>query len=174
MRRIAGRRSNPLSLHTCYDRFIKTPTGLVRRRNGRWLARITWTNRANGKRTERSAIVSSASEGHDRITEWRRELRETGDISSDGPSANEHARTFADLADFYETRYVVSPTYQNNRKLSGMRVLGHKVAQTTRRYINLHEQAALQIAALLDRRAKGIRPLDSLQLLTLPSGRLNS
>jgi integrase len=32
------------------------------------------------------------------------------------------------------------------------RILGHKVAQTTRRYVNLHLQAALDVAAMLDRR----------------------
>jgi integrase len=101
---------------------MKKSTGFVRKRDGRWLARITWTNPETGRRAEKREIVASAAAGHDRVAEWRRELQEYGSISSPRASgANPNVKTFADLADFYEGRYVVPPTYNDNRKVAGMR-----------------------------------------------------
>jgi integrase len=111
---------------------VRTPSGSVRQLpDKRWLARIRWTDRATGQRTEKSEIVSSKNVGNDRLAKWRGELAEHGAVPDRrrDATAAETVTTIAQLAEFYRERYAVPAVYAGDKKISGMRawttVRGH-------------------------------------------------
>lgn len=95
---------------------MRRKTGSVyRRKNGRWYARVTWTD-ANGKKSER--VRSADSKVH--ACALRDDLVRTVNAGID-PSQN--SKSFAELADYFAGEYLIKATYRGDSKVAGMRSL---------------------------------------------------
>jgi integrase len=95
----------------------KQRTGWVTQENSKWYAIYTYTDRAgNRRKVRRTADPNNKTAAGNLL---KKLLREHDD---NGPQfVQAEIRTFAQLADWYEKRYVQPPTYVNNRKVSGLR-----------------------------------------------------
>jgi integrase len=94
---------------------MKQRTGYVYQENGRWYARLTYTDEYNQRRNirRRTQNKTAAKEILKQIT---RELDEQGARSIDGSRM-----TMSDLCDFYGKHYLKPAEYINGRKVAGLR-----------------------------------------------------
>lgn len=91
-------------------------TGWVRKdREGRWSCRLTFTDEF-GKYHDISRRADNKSEAKETLKRLLRELDDHG-----GKSLLSTHKTFEDLAEFYETTYLIEPEYRDGRKVAGLR-----------------------------------------------------
>lgn len=93
----------------------KERTGYVFEKDGKWYARLTFTD-ASGNRRNIKRTAKNESEAKKILKNVLRELEEEGEQSFD--TAN---LTFKDLANHYEKHFCQPAEYINNRKISGLR-----------------------------------------------------
>jgi integrase len=103
----------------------KERTGSIVRRKPRrkgdkpsWWARVTYVDPVTGKRRDLQRRATSKAAAKDRVHELLREIDTT-----DGRTLAHERRTFAELADHYETHYLKPAEYVEDRKISGLRSL---------------------------------------------------
>ena len=97
----------------------KERTGYTYEKNGRWYARLTFTN-PQGKRCDIKRIAENKTEAKKLLKSLLRELEDKGS------RAIETSRmTFADLADFYEAHYMKPAEFIGGRKIAGLKDWKH-------------------------------------------------
>lgn len=97
----------------------KERTGYTYEKNGRWYARLTFTN-PQGKRCDIKRIAENKAEAKKLLKSLLHELEDKGS------KAVETSRmTFADLADFYEAHYVKPAEFIGGRKIAGLKDWKH-------------------------------------------------
>lgn len=97
----------------------KERTGYTYEKNGRWYARLTFTN-PQGKRCDIKRIAENKAEAKKLLKSLLRELEDKGS------KAVETSRmTFADLADFYEAHYMKPAEFIGGRKVAGLKDWKH-------------------------------------------------
>ena len=97
----------------------KERTGYTYEKNGRWHARLTFTN-PQGKRCDIKRMAENKTEARKLLKSLLRELEDKGS------KAVETSRmTFADLADFYEVHYMKPAEYIGGRKVGGLKDWKH-------------------------------------------------
>jgi integrase len=104
---------------------VKTASGSVTKKRGRWFARITWTDPTTGKRRERSEYVDTKNIGLDRCKVWREDLANDREPRQFGKKEEKPkiivASTVADLCDFYRDTYAIDAEYRDGKKIKGQR-----------------------------------------------------
>jgi integrase len=93
----------------------KERTGYTYQKDGRWYARLTFTN-SKGKRCDIKRLAANKSDAKDILKGLLRQL------DGEGEKAIDAARmTFNDLADHYSAHYLKPAEYVDGRKIAGLR-----------------------------------------------------
>jgi integrase len=96
-------------------------TGQIKRRNGKFIARIRWKD-ATGKQREKWRTAATRTEARNLIRLlWSEVEQERLEQQHTAAPAPEQPRTFADLAEAYFAERVTPPVYVGDRKVAGMR-----------------------------------------------------
>lgn len=132
---------------------MKTRKGSVVERRGKLYARIDYTDEG-GRRRARTKLVRNE-------TEARRVIRAMlAELEDRGPRAGDEDRvTFGMLAEDYADKYLVEPTYQNERKVSGLRshAKTRNVLNALVEYFGSWKLRAISYGAIEGYRAKRLR-----------------
>lgn len=94
-------------------------SGYTYEKNGRWYARLTFTN-PQGKRCDIKRIAESKADAKKLLKSLLRELEDKG-----AKSIETSRMTFNDLADFYQAHYMKPAEFVGGRKVSGIRDWKH-------------------------------------------------
>src|SRR5215469_10871331 len=97
-----------------------------------WYARVTFVDQS-GKRRFVKRRGDNKTHAKDLLRGLLRDIEDCGEKSLDGDRM-----TFADLADYYGSRYIVPAQYVEGRKIAGVRSLSSARAflQSLRNYFN--------------------------------------
>lgn len=93
--------------------------GYVYEENGKWYARITFTDES-GKRRNVKRTAESKAEANKKLKSLVRQYDDEGEKGIEACSM-----TFNDLADYYEANYLKPARYIDDRKVEGLRDLSH-------------------------------------------------
>lgn len=97
----------------------KERSGYVFEKDGRWYARLTFTNE-QGKRKDIKRLAGNKTEAKRLLTSLLRELENSG-----SKTVEASRMTFKHLADFYEEHYVFPAQCVGGRKVAGLRSWKH-------------------------------------------------
>ncbi len=97
----------------------KDRSGYVFEKDGRWYARLTFTNE-RGKRKDIKRLAGNKTEAKKLLASLLRELEDSG-----SKMVEASRMTFKQLADFYEAHYVFPAQYVGGRKVAGLRSWKH-------------------------------------------------
>jgi integrase len=107
---------------------ITTDCGYVgqRKRDGKWFARLTWTDETTGKRIDRTKFGRDRAHAERLLTALIAEsngeaLESPLSAFSEAGQGTASTLTFRQLAQAYSDHKVTAPVYRNGRKISGMR-----------------------------------------------------
>lgn len=98
---------------------MKEKSGYIFEENGKWYARVTFTD-SHGKRRNIKRTAESKSKAKQKLKEILRQLEDEGESA-----IVSERMTFADLADYYEANYVKPAKFVDGRKVEGLRDIKH-------------------------------------------------
>lgn len=93
----------------------KDRSGYTFEENGKWYARITFTD-SLGKRRNIKRRADNKTHGKELLRQIVRELEEYGERTVESSRM-----TFNELSDYFEPRYLIPPQYVEGRKVAGLR-----------------------------------------------------
>ncbi len=111
-----------LKCHFKKDTMAKERSGYIGQENGKWFARITFTD-SNGKRRNIKRKAETDNEAKGLLKKLLRQVDGEGEKFFDSEKI-----TFNDLADYYEKHYCQPAQYSDGRKVSGLRDVGRAMS----------------------------------------------
>lgn len=94
----------------------KRTGSVVHRKDGTWWARITFTDPVTGQRHDFTRRAKNRADAKDKQHALVREVEQ-----SEGRTVLNERKTFAELADFFESAFLIPAKYVDGRKVEGLR-----------------------------------------------------